>query len=70
MGLIGILLYGALLVAIYVIADAASARIEQWRGQPLGYWRSVVFFVLFLGLLLLATRLMPLLGFGGGEAGP
>lgn len=56
--MVDILLFGALLVAIYVISDALTLRIERWRGTPLGAWRSGLFFVLFLVLLLLSMQFM------------
>lgn len=60
MAFIEILLFGALLVAIYVFADAACGLLERRLGKPLGGWRSLVFFVVFLALLLLAMNLMPM----------
>lgn len=60
MAFIQILLMGALLVAIYVFADAVTAWVARRRGQSLGAWRTPLFFVVFLGLLLLAMNLMPL----------
>lgn len=49
-----IALFGVVLVAIYLIAHTATQQVERWCGHPLGGWRSVVFFCVFLSLLLVA----------------
>jgi uncharacterized membrane protein YhaH (DUF805 family) len=58
MAVLEIFLSGLLLVAIYLVADAITVRIERWRDAPLGTWRSVLFFGLFLGMLLISQRLL------------
>ncbi len=52
-----ILLFGLVVVVIYFIAHQAVMRIEAWHGSPLGGWRSAWFFLIFLGLLLIAMQL-------------
>jgi hypothetical protein len=61
-----ILLFGVLVVAIYLIAHVVTQQAERWRGEPLGVWRTVIFFCVFLGLLLVAMQLVPLL-LGGDQ---
>jgi hypothetical protein len=56
-----ILLFGAALVVIYFVSHTVVMRVEQWRGSPLGPWRSVLFFGVFLLLTLLAFQLLPML---------
>jgi hypothetical protein len=55
-----ILLMGVLVVAVYLIAHAVTQQAERWRGRPLGGWRSVIFFCVFLGLLLMGMQLIQL----------
>ncbi len=59
MGIINILLFGALVVAIYMIAHVITMQAERWYGQPMGIWRSVLFFGIFFILLLVAMQLLP-----------
>jgi len=63
-----ILLLGLVVVAIYLVSHFLVTRAEAVAGVQLGYWRTVVFFVVFLALLLAALELMPRLmpGTGGG----
>jgi hypothetical protein len=58
MAVLEIFLSGLLLVAIYLAADAITVQIERRRAAPLGAWRSVLFFGLFLGMLLLSQQLL------------
>jgi hypothetical protein len=60
-----ILLFGVLVVAIYLIAHVVTQQAERWRGEALGIWRTVIFFCVFLGLMLIAMQLVPML-LGGG----
>ncbi|HRQ66313.1 MAG TPA: hypothetical protein PKZ76_15865 [Xanthomonadaceae bacterium] len=62
-----ILLLGVLVVAIYLIAHVVTQQAERWRGEPLGVWRTVIFFCVFLGLLLVAMHVTPML-LGAGES--
>jgi hypothetical protein len=62
-----IMVMGVLVVAIYLIAHVVSQQAERWRGEPLGIWRTVIFFCVFLGLLLVAMNVVPML-LGGGES--
>lgn len=63
-----ILLLGLLVVVIYLVSHFIVTKAEAMAGAPLGYWRTVVFFVVFLGLLLAALELLPRFvpGVGGG----
>lgn len=54
-----ILLMGVAVVAIYLIAHVVVTAIERRHGKPLGFWRSILFFVVFLTLMLIATQLAP-----------
>lgn len=63
-----ILLLGLVVVVIYLVSHFLVTRAETMVGVPLGYWRTVVFFVVFLGLLLAALEVMPRL-FPGGPPG-
>lgn len=66
-----ILLLGLVVVVIYLVSHFVVTRAEAVAGVQLGYWRTVVFFVVFLALLLAAMELMPRLMPGGGAgAGP
>lgn len=64
-----ILLLGLVVVVIYLVSHFLVTKAELMVGVPLGYWRTVVFFVVFLGLLLAALELMPRLLPGGAPAG-
>lgn len=63
-----ILLLGLVVVVIYLVSHFLVTRAEAMAGVQLGYWRTVMFFVVFLGLLLAALELMPRLfpGMAGG----
>jgi len=63
-----ILLLGLVVVAIYLVSHFLVTRAEAMAGVQLGYWRTVVFFVVFLALLLAALELMPRL-MPGADAG-
>ena len=54
-----ILLGGLAVVGIYLVAHHAVMAIERLHGRPLGAWRSGLFFLIFLVLMLLATWLAP-----------
>jgi hypothetical protein len=54
-----ILLMGVAVVAIYLIAHVVVTAIERRHGKALGFWRSILFFVVFLTLMLIATQLVP-----------
>lgn len=62
-----ILLFGLLVVVSYFIAHHAVMALERRHGKPLGAWRTLWFFLIFLALLLLAQSLMPYLA-GEGVA--
>lgn len=52
-----ILLMGLAVVVIYLVSHKATIMIDRrWKGG-LGAWRSAVFFVLFLTMLLLVSAL-------------
>lgn len=57
-----ILLFGLVLVGIYFVSHHAVMAIESRRGTPLGGWRSALFFLIFLGLLLLAMQIFNAIG--------
>lgn len=61
-----ILLLGLVVVVIYLVSHFLVTRAEAMAGVQLGYWRTVVFFVVFLALLLAALELMPRLMPGTG----
>lgn len=65
-----ILLFGLAVVVIYLLTHVLVTRAEAMVGVSLGYWRSVVFFVVFLGLLLAVMQLLPRLlpGMAAGGA--
>jgi hypothetical protein len=66
-----ILLLGLVVVVVYLVSHFLVIKAEAMVGTPLGYWRTVVFFVVFLGLLLGALELMPrLLPGATSGAGP
>lgn len=64
-----ILLFGLLVIVAYFIAHHAVMALERRHGKPLGAWRTLWFFLIFLALLLLAQSLMPFLA-GEGVANP
>lgn len=52
-----VLLMGLVVVVIYLVSHKATITVDRrWKGG-LGAWRSVVFFVLFLTMLLLVSAL-------------
>ncbi|MEX2498083.1 MAG: hypothetical protein WD397_04310 [Wenzhouxiangellaceae bacterium] len=53
-----ILLMGLAVVVIYLIAHKLTMAIDRRWAGALGAWRSAVFFVVFLALLLLASALV------------
>ncbi len=63
-----ILLLGLVVVVIYLVSHFLVTKAEAMAGVQLGYWRTVVFFVVFLGLLLAALEFIPRLfpGMAGG----
>jgi len=64
-----ILLFGVFIVMAYLVAHNAVMAIEQRSGKPLGGWRTVWFFFIFLALLLIAQWLTSaLIGTKGGPA--
>ncbi len=54
-----ILLFGLFVIIAYFIAHHAVMALERRHGRPLGAWRTLWFFLIFLALLLLAQSLMP-----------
>lgn len=54
-----ILLFGLVVVVIYLVSHFVVTKAEAMAGVQLGYWRTVVFFVVFLGLLLAAIEVLP-----------
>jgi hypothetical protein len=54
-----ILLFGLVVVVIYLVSHFLVTKAEAMAGVQLGYWRTVVFFVVFLGLLLMAIEVLP-----------
>lgn len=64
-----ILLLGLAVVVIYLVSHFLVTKAEAMAGVQLGYWRTVVFFVVFLGLLLAAMEIMPRLVPGMAPAG-
>lgn len=61
-----ILLFGLFVVVVYFIAHHAVMAIERRHGKPLGAWRSAWFFLIFLGLIIIAQLLI--VQFMGGQA--
>jgi hypothetical protein len=57
--LLQILLFGLVVVVIYLVSHFVVTKAEAMAGVQLGYWRTVVFFVVFLGLLLAAIEVLP-----------
>jgi len=64
-----ILLLGLAVVVIYLVSHFLVTKAEAMAGVQLGYWRTVLFFVVFLGLLLAAMEIMPRLVPGMAPAG-
>ncbi len=64
-----ILLLGLVVVVIYLVSHFLVTKAEAMAGVQLGYWRTVAFFVVFLGLLLVALEIMPRLlpGMSAGD---
>ena len=62
-----ILLMGLLVVVLYLVSHYSVTTLERRLGRALGLWRTVIFFIVFLLLLLTAMQLVPWLL--GGEAG-
>lgn len=61
-----ILLFGIFVLLAYFVAHHAVMALERRHGRELGWWRTLWFFLIFLGLLLLAQWLTPyLLNLGG-----
>jgi Na+-transporting NADH:ubiquinone oxidoreductase subunit NqrE len=54
-----ILLLGLAVVVIYLVTHFLVTKAEAMAGVPLGYWRTVMFFVVFLGLLLAVMQILP-----------
>lgn len=54
-----ILILGLVVVVIYLVTHFLVMKAEALVAVPLGYWRTVMFFVVFLGLLLAALELLP-----------
>jgi len=53
-----ILLFGLVVVVVYFISHHAVMAIERRHGKPLGGWRSAWFFLIFLGLVIVAQLIM------------
>jgi hypothetical protein len=53
-----ILLFGLVVVVVYFISHHAVMAIERRHGKPLGGWRSAWFFLIFLGLVILAQLIL------------
>jgi hypothetical protein len=54
-----ILLLGLAIVVVYLVSHFLVTKAEALAGVQLGYWRTVVFFVVFLALLLAALEVVP-----------
>jgi hypothetical protein len=54
-----ILLVGLVVVVIYFVSHFLVTKAEAMTSAPLGHWRTVLFFVVFLALLLAALELVP-----------
>lgn len=54
-----ILLFGLVVVVIYLVSHFVVTKSEAMAGVQLGHWRTVVFFVVFLALLLAAIEVLP-----------
>jgi hypothetical protein len=68
--LLEIALLGLVVVVVYLGSHAIVIRIERWWGQPLGFWRTALFFCVFLVLALAAFEFIPRMldGDGGLES--
>lgn len=55
-----IMLFGLVVVVAYFITHHAVMTIERKHGKPLGIWRSAWFFLIFLGLVIIAQGLLRL----------
>ncbi|MDT8448956.1 MAG: hypothetical protein RQ847_02165 [Wenzhouxiangellaceae bacterium] len=60
-----ILLMGLVVVAVYFVAHHITMAVDRAAARPLGAWRSAVFFVAFLALLLAAIAIRGWLVGGG-----
>ncbi|RFF27376.1 MULTISPECIES: hypothetical protein [unclassified Wenzhouxiangella] len=61
-----VLLFGVFVLLAYFVAHHAVMALERRHGRPLGLWRTLWFFLIFLALLLAAQWLTPyLLNLGG-----
>lgn len=54
-----ILLLGLAVVVVYLVSHFLVMKAEAMAGVQLGVWRTVVFFVVFLGLLLAVLEFLP-----------
>lgn len=54
-----ILLLGLAVVVVYLVSHFLVMKAEAMAGVQLGVWRTVVFFVVFLGLLLAVLEILP-----------
>lgn len=54
-----VLLFGVFVLLAYFIAHHAVMALERRHGKPLGAWRTLWFFLIFLALLLAAQQLSP-----------
>lgn len=61
-----ILLFGLFVLLAYFVAHHAVMVLERRHGRPLGAWRTLWFFLIFLTLLLFAQWLTPFLLNQGG----
>ena len=57
-----ILLTGLVVILIYFISHHAVMKIEAVHGKALGALRSAWFFIIFLGLLLIAMQIGKMFG--------
>jgi len=53
-----ILLMGLVLVVVYLLAHWLTLAVERYVDRPLGGWRTAVFFVVFLVMLLVAIQIV------------
>ncbi len=56
-----IMLMGLAVVVVYFISHYSVIALERRVGRPLGVWRTALFFVVFLGLMIVVTEVLPLL---------
>lgn len=54
-----VLLFGVFVLLAYFLAHHAVMAIERRHGSPLGGWRTLWFFLIFLSLLLFAQQFTP-----------